>query len=57
MSTVTQTIATSASAQRTGGGDRVARFLRDYYIYFVLVAVVVLLSVANLDKFDLFERR
>lgn len=28
----------------------------DYYIYFVLVLVVGLLSVANLDKFDLFDR-
>jgi ribose transport system permease protein len=37
-------------------GVRVAHFLRNYYIYFVLVAVVALLSVANLDKFDLFER-
>jgi len=37
-------------------GDHVGQFLRNYYIYFVLVAVVVLLSVANLDKFDLFER-
>ncbi len=37
-------------------GDRVAQFLRDYYIYFVLVAVVVVLSVANLDQFALLER-
>lgn len=36
--------------------NRIAQFLRTYYIYFVLVAVVVLLSMANLDKFDLFER-
>ena len=36
--------------------NRIAHFLRTYYIYFVLVAVVVLLSMANLDKFDLFER-
>lgn len=36
--------------------NRSAQFLRTYYIYFVLVAVVVLLSMANLDKFDLFER-
>jgi ribose/xylose/arabinose/galactoside ABC-type transport system permease subunit len=34
----------------------VARYMRDYYIYFVLVLVVALLSVANLDKFGLFER-
>jgi ribose/xylose/arabinose/galactoside ABC-type transport system permease subunit len=38
------------------GSQRVAQFLRNYYIYFVLVAVVVVLSVANLDRFDLFER-
>lgn len=37
-------------------GSRVARFLRNYYIYLVLVAVVVVLSIANLDRFDLFER-
>ncbi|WIY25752.1 ABC transporter permease [Parasedimentitalea psychrophila] len=36
--------------------NRIGQFLRSYYIYFVLVAVVVLLSMANLDKFDLFER-
>lgn len=37
-------------------GTRIAAFLRDYYIYFVLVAVVTVLSVANLDQFALFER-
>ncbi|MHA1548840.1 MAG: ABC transporter permease [Alphaproteobacteria bacterium] len=37
-------------------GERIARFLRNYYIYLVLVAVIVVLSVANLDRFDLFER-
>ncbi|WP_155129484.1 ABC transporter permease [Pseudovibrio flavus] len=37
-------------------GSSVAKFLREYYIYFVLVAVVVLLASANLDRFDLFER-
>ena len=31
-------------------------FLRSYYIYLVLIAVVVVLSVANLDRFELFER-
>ncbi len=36
--------------------NHVGRFMRNYYIYFVLVLVVALLSVANLDKFDLFER-
>lgn len=35
---------------------RLGQFLRDYYIYLVLILVVVLLSVANLDRFDLFER-
>ena len=37
-------------------GKRFAVFLRNYYIYFVLAAVVVLLSLANLDRFDLFAR-
>ena len=37
-------------------GGRTAEFLRNYYIYFVLIAVVALLSTANLDKFGLFER-
>lgn len=46
---------TPASPQTTRG-DHIAQFLRDYYIYFVLVAVVVVLTVANLDRFDLFER-
>ena len=36
--------------------DQIAQFLRNYYIYFVLAAVVVVLSLANLDRFDLFER-
>ena len=36
--------------------ERIAGFLRDYYIYLVLIAVVVVLSVANLDRFALFER-
>lgn len=35
---------------------RAGQFLLDYYIYFVLVLVIGLLSVANLDKFGLFER-
>ncbi|MXU64383.1 ABC transporter permease [Oceanomicrobium pacificus] len=48
-------IQTSTHAQ-TGLLPKVGAFLRDYYIYFVLVAVVLLLSTANLDKFDLFER-
>lgn len=33
-----------------------SEFLRNYYIYIVLFLVVALLSMANLDKFDLFER-
>jgi len=41
---------------RTPPLARVGKFLRDYYIYLVLVAIVVVLSLANLDKFDLFER-
>ncbi len=40
----------------TTRGEHIAQFLRNYYIYFVLVAVVVVLSLANLDRFDLFER-
>lgn len=37
-------------------GDRITQFLRNYYIYFVLAAIVLLLSAANLDRFELFER-
>jgi ribose/xylose/arabinose/galactoside ABC-type transport system permease subunit len=37
-------------------GAQAAEFLRKYYIYFVLVAVVALLATANLDRFPLFER-
>ncbi|MEQ8701962.1 MAG: ABC transporter permease [Bauldia litoralis] len=47
---------TPALAQSRSAGGPVARFLRSYYIYLVLVAVVVVLSAANLDRFDLFER-
>ncbi|MGI9399833.1 MAG: ABC transporter permease [Rhizobiaceae bacterium] len=36
--------------------NRFTQFLRNYYIYFVLLAVVAILSTANLDQFDLFER-
>ena len=36
--------------------EQIAQFLRNYYIYFVLAAVIALLSLANLDRFDLFER-
>ena len=37
-------------------GNRIAQFLRNYYIYFVLVAVILGLSAANLDSYGLFER-
>ena len=40
----------------TTPGNRVAQFLRNYYIYFVLVAVILGLSAANLDSYGLFER-
>ena len=40
----------------TTPGSRVAQFLRNYYIYFVLVAVILGLSAANLDSYGLFER-
>ncbi len=44
------------NSSRQGLGTSTTRFLQTYYIYFVLVAVVVLLSTANLDQFALFER-
>ena len=37
-------------------GSRIAQFLRNYYIYFVFVAVILGLSLANLDSYGLFER-
>jgi ribose/xylose/arabinose/galactoside ABC-type transport system permease subunit len=37
-------------------GNRIAQFLRNYYIYFVFVAVILGLSAANLDSYGLFER-
>ena len=40
----------------TTPGSRIAQFLRNYYIYFVLVAVILGLSAANLDSYGLFER-
>ncbi|WP_058278500.1 ABC transporter permease [Ruegeria atlantica] len=43
-------------SNQTSSAARFTSFLRNYYIYFVLVAVVVLLSTANLDQFALFER-
>ena len=36
--------------------EHIAQFLRNYYIYFVLAAIIVVLSLVNLDRFDLFER-
>jgi ribose/xylose/arabinose/galactoside ABC-type transport system permease subunit len=47
---------TAPDARSSRPADRVAKFLRDYYIYLVLIGVVVVLSVANLDKFGLLER-
>jgi ribose transport system permease protein len=41
---------------KTTLGGHVAQFMRNYYIYFVLLAVIVVLSSANLDRFGLFER-
>ncbi len=40
----------------TTPGNRIAQFLRNYYIYFVFVAVILGLSLANLDSYGLFER-
>lgn len=40
----------------TTPGNGIAQFLRNYYIYFVLVAVILGLSAANLDSYGLFER-
>jgi len=40
----------------TTPGSRIAQFLRNYYIYFVLVAIILGLSAANLDSYGLFER-
>ena len=37
-------------------GGQVSQFLRNYYIYFVLIAIVVFLSLTNLDRYELFER-
>lgn len=50
---MTQTTDTKPSVSAT---SRIGHFLREYYIYLVLVGVVVVLSVANIDKFGLFER-
>jgi ribose/xylose/arabinose/galactoside ABC-type transport system permease subunit len=43
-------------AAPSGPGASIGRFLRQYYIYLVLVAIVAILSIANLDRFPLFER-
>lgn len=40
----------------TTPGKRIAQFLSNNYIYFVFVAVILGLSVANLDSYGLFER-
>jgi ribose transport system permease protein len=40
----------------TTKGGQVAQFLRNYYIYFVLIAIIAFLSATNLDRFELFER-
>ncbi len=37
-------------------GNKLIAFLKEYYIYLVLIVVIVVLSTANLDKFPLFER-
>ncbi len=47
---------TNISQASVSAGNQVAQFLKNYYIYFVLVGVIVVLSVANLDRYDLFER-
>ncbi|MEP1209846.1 MAG: ABC transporter permease [Rhizobiaceae bacterium] len=44
------------SRSTNDSGNQIAAFFRNYYIYFVLLGVVVLLSAANLDRYDLFER-
>ena len=43
----------AASPQRPSA---IGGLLRRYYIYLVLVIVVAVLSLANLDRFPLFER-
>jgi ribose/xylose/arabinose/galactoside ABC-type transport system permease subunit len=43
-------------AAQGGRPSAVGRFLRQYYIYLVLLVVVAVLSLANLDRFPLFER-
>jgi ribose/xylose/arabinose/galactoside ABC-type transport system permease subunit len=46
----------SMSEPSSKSAGRIGQFLRNYYIYLVLVGVVVLLSMANIDRFGLFER-
>ncbi len=47
---------TTPEVASTTASRQIAQFLRNYYIYFVLLAIVVLLSLTNLDRYDLFER-
>lgn len=49
-------MASQSTNAQMGIAPKVMGVLRNYYIYFVLVAVVALLSTANLDQFALFER-
>ena len=53
---VIQMTGNNFSTANTSFGTRATAFLRDNYIYFVLLAVVVVLSTWNLDQFALFER-
>jgi ribose/xylose/arabinose/galactoside ABC-type transport system permease subunit len=46
----------TSTTQTPGMNHHLLRFLRENYIYLILVVVVALLSMANLDKFALFER-
>lgn len=46
----------TSTNQTSGMSHHLLRFLRENYIYVILVVVVALLSMANLDKFALFER-
>lgn len=49
----------NSSKPESGGrpaGRKITTFLRNYYIYLVLIIVVAVLSFANIDQFALFER-
>lgn len=50
------TIASTNNQKQRSFAEHAASFLKEYYIYLVLILVVVVLSTANLDKFPLFER-